>query len=57
MLRWIAGGLFVAVMIVAWFLARAIVDNFGIAGIGAWILGCIAIGFWVEHRKAVTGRE
>jgi hypothetical protein len=57
MLRWIAGGLFIAVMIVGWFLVRAIVDNVGIAGMGAWILGCIAITFWMEHRKAVAERE
>jgi hypothetical protein len=36
MLRWIVGGVFVAVMIVVWFLARAVVDNLGIAGTGAW---------------------
>jgi preprotein translocase subunit SecY len=51
MLRWVVGGVFVAVMIVVGFLARAIVDNFGIAGTGVWILGSIAIRFWIEQRK------
>jgi hypothetical protein len=25
--------------------------NFGIAGTGIWIMGFIAIGFWIEQRK------
>jgi hypothetical protein len=57
MLRWIVGGVFVAVMIVVLFLARAVVDNLGIAGTGACILSFIATGFWIEHRKAIAERE
>jgi hypothetical protein len=57
MLRWIVGGAFVAVMIAVWFLSRAIVDNFGVTSSGAWILGFVAIGFWIEHRKAIAERE
>jgi hypothetical protein len=55
-LRWIVGGTFVAVMVVVWFLAHAIVDNFGISGAVAWIFGWIAIGFRIEHRRAIPER-
>jgi hypothetical protein len=49
-------GTFVAVMVVVWFLAHAIVDNFGISGAVAWIFGWIAIGFRIEHRRAIPER-
>ena len=56
MRRWIAGGIFIAVMIGVWFLARAIVDNFGIVGTAVWLLGCVAIAYWMEPREAINER-